>query len=329
VALGTLPTPLEECPRLSERLGGTRILIKRDDLTGLAMGGNKTRQLEYLMADVVKSGCDAIICYAAMQSNYCRQVAAAGAKLGIAAHLVLFESVHNERQGNLLLDEILGATVHRVREGAFEAAAREARAVAGRLEAEGHKPYYADLLGQAVPVVFPAYLMAAEELSRQCAAQRVSPDWLVLTSGSGVTHASLELGCRLTGLKTRVLGISIRRSQEEGRQAVFGWAEMGRRRWGIAERLEIADIGYRDEYRGEGYAIPTQETLEAIRLVAEMEGILLDPVYTGKAMAGLIGEIRKGTITPHETVIFLHTGGTPALFAYDKELLAALSPGVA
>jgi len=295
-------------------------MMKRDDLTGLAMGGNKTRQLEFLMADVLRSGCDTIVCYAALQSNYCRQVAAAGAKLRIEPHLVLFPSVHNERQGNLLLDEVLGAKVHLLQAGGFAEAARAAREIADRMEADGRKPYFADLLGQAVPIVFPAYLLAAEELSRQCAALRVNPDWLVLTSGSGVTHASLALDCRLTGLKISVLGISIRRSEEEGTRAVLGWAEMGRKRYGIPERLEASDISYHDEYRGEGYAIPTEATLDAIRLVAETEGILLDPVYTGKAMAGLIGEIRKGTIGRHQTVIFLHTGGTPALFAYHQEL---------
>lgn len=321
VRLANLPTPLDECEQLSARLGGPRILIKRDDLTGLAFGGNKTRKLEFLMADAIRAGCDSIICYAASQSNYCRQVAAAASKLGLAAHLVLFKSVHNEWQGNLLLDAILGATIHTVNDD-FQAAERSARALAEYLIRCGQKPYFADLMGHSVPVVFPAYLLAAEELVSQFDEQQIAPDWLILTSGSGVTHASIALGLKLLGSKTRVLGISIRLLEEEGRAAVRHWAEVGARHLGIGVQLDEAEIHYLARYRGEGYARPTSETIEAIRLVAQTEGILLDPVYTGKAMAGLISEIRLGTFGPGQTVVFLHTGGAPALFAYHQELCA-------
>ncbi len=321
IRLSNLPTPLDELERLSTYLGGPRILMKRDDLTGLAFGGNKTRKLEFLMADVLHSGCDSIITYAASQSNYCRQVAAAAAKLGVRAHLVLFKSVHNEWQGNLLLDDLLGAKIHFI-EGDFESAPGAASNLATRLREEGEKPYLADLMGAAVPVVFPAYLLAAEELYHQLQSLELIPDWLVLTSGSGVTHASLALGLKLLGSTSRVLGISIRKPELKGREDVLRWAQLSCDQLKIGLRLEPKDIYYLDQYRGEGYARPTPETVEAIRLVAKTEGIFLDPVYTGKAMAGLIAEIRKGTFKHGETLVFLHTGGTPALFAYSQELLA-------
>jgi D-cysteine desulfhydrase family pyridoxal phosphate-dependent enzyme len=319
--LANLPTPLDELERLSAHLGGPRILMKRDDLTGLAFGGNKTRKLEFLMADLLHCGCNSIITYAASQSNYCRQVAAAAAKVGVRAHLVLFKSVHNEWQGNLLLDDLLGAEIHFI-EGDFESAPDEAKKLAARLSAEGEKPYLADLMGAAVPVVFPAYLLAAEELHHQLQSLDLVPDWVVLTSGSGVTHASLALGLKLLGSTTRVLGISIRKPERQGREDLLHWVQLSSDQLKIGVRLEPEELYYLDQYRGEGYARPTPETIEAIRIVAETEGIFLDPVYTGKAMAGLVTEIRKGTFKRGQTLVFLHTGGTPALFAYNQELHA-------
>lgn len=319
VKLATLPTPLEPMPRLSARLNGLRLYIKRDDLTGLGLGGNKARKLEFLMADVLDKGCDSIITYAAAQSNYCRQVAAAAAKLGIRAHFVLFKSVHNEWQGNLLLDELFGADIHWV-EGDFAVASAAARELERTLHDQGEKPYLADLLGPTIPVVFPAYLFAAHELYHQFEELQLVPDWIVLTSGSGVTHSSLAMGLKLLGSPTRVLGISIRKADQQGREDVLKWAEMSAAYLDLPLTLEPADIHYLDDYRGEGYARPTHETLDAIRLVARTEGILLDPVYTGKAMAGLIAEIQKGNFTRSQSVVFLHTGGFPALFAYHTEL---------
>lgn len=321
VKLATLPTPLEPMPRLSAKLGGPRLYIKRDDLTGLAFGGNKARKLEFLMAEVLAQGCSSIITYAAAQSNYCRQVAAAAAKLGIRAHFVLFKSVHNEWQGNLLLDELFGADIHWV-EGDFAVAAAAARALEQELHVRDEKPYLADLLGPTVPVVFPAYLFAAHELYRQCVELEIAPEWVVLTSGSGVTHSSLALGLKMLGSRTQVLGISIRKADGQGREDILSWAESSAAALDLPITLQSSEVYYSDDYRGEGYARPTPQTLEAIRLVAQTEGILLDPVYTGKAMAGLIAEIRKGTFTRDQTVVFLHTGGAPALFAYHSELHA-------
>lgn len=319
VRLATLPTPLEPMPRLSARLGGPRLYIKRDDLTGLALGGNKARKLEFLMADVLAKSCDSIITYAAAQSNYCRQVAAAAAKLGIRAHFVLFKSIHNEWQGNLLLDELFGAHIHWV-EGDFAVASATARELEKKVRAQGEKPYLADLLGPTIPVVFPAYLFAALELYRQFKELQIVPDWIVLTSGSGVTHSSLALGLKMLGCPTRVLGISIRKADQQGQEDLLKWAEMSAAYLDLPFPLEPSDVHYLDDYRGEGYARPTPQTLEAIRLVAQTEGVLLDPVYTGKAMAGLIAEVQQGRFTRNQMVVFLHTGGSPALFAYHAEL---------
>jgi 1-aminocyclopropane-1-carboxylate deaminase/D-cysteine desulfhydrase-like pyridoxal-dependent ACC family enzyme len=219
----------------------------------------------------------------------------------------------------------LGAEIRIVGAGDHDSARPIAKALADDMERLGEKVYFADLATTSAPVVFPAYLLGAEELATQCARKHVRADWLVLPSGSGGTHASMALGLKLLGSHTRVLGIGVRLNERDGRAAVLRAAEVGAARLGIETVLDAAEVNYIDSYRGEGYAQPTPEVLEAIRLVARTEGILLDPVYSGTAMAGLMAEAKLGRIKTTDTVIFLHTGGTPGLFAYNQELHQAAS----
>ena len=337
VALAELPTPLHDCPRLSAAVGdaagrrGPRILIKRDDLTGLALGGNKTRKLEFVLGDAIQAGADTIVTSAAAQSNLCRQTAAAGARLGLPVHLVLQSSAHDEPQGNLLLDHLFGAHVRLVHEGAALGAydmgpvRAEVARLSEALRREGRTPYVismqTDARTQAISVC--GYLNATLELQAQCAAAGLQPTHLVVTSGSGGTHASLALGARLLGLPYEVIGISIRKPRAEALPGVAGYANSAAEHFDLPVRLAPEEVTVYDEYFGEGYGIPTAAGLRAIQLAARTEGILLDPVYTGKTMSGLIGLVERGVLTAEHTVVFVHTGGVPALFAYNEELMAA------
>ncbi|MGH2355163.1 MAG: D-cysteine desulfhydrase family protein [Chloroflexota bacterium] len=332
--LADLPTPLQECPRLSQAVGGPRILIKRDDLTGLALGGNKTRGLEFTLGEALAEVADVIVTSAAAQSNKCRQAAAACARLGLECHLVLKASVHNEVQGNLLLDHLLGAHVHLVQDGDalgsydMTRVNEEVARLEADLRAQGRRPYVIAMHTRTHPLSGGGYLNAALELEAQLAARGVRPSHLVVTSGSGSTHAALALAVKALGLPYRVVGISIRKSRDEARRGVADLASQTAELYGLPVRLAPDEVTVYDQYFGQGYALPTTAGMDAIRLVASTEGILLDPVYTGKTMAGLIDLARRGTFGPDDTVVFVHTGGIPALFAYHAELAPASGDGV-
>lgn len=299
VVLGHWPTPLEECPRLSEALGGPRILVKRDDCTGLAAGGNKTRKLEFLLGQALREGHDTIVTYGAVQSNHARQTAAACAKLGLRCELLLSHSVPRrdalyESNGNVLLDRLLGATVH------MPADLDETLAVLEKIGPAFHIP-----VGGSTAVGALGYLNAAKELD-------FKPDRVVLGCSTAGTAAGL-----VVGLDTMVEAICV--YEPAGKTA----AEIDRL---VAETSALAGVAaagrstVRDDWFGEGYGVPTPEMTEAVRLFARTEGLLLDPVYTGKAAAGLVGLIRSGEIGPDETVVFWHTGGSPGLFVYPDAL---------
>jgi D-cysteine desulfhydrase family pyridoxal phosphate-dependent enzyme len=316
VALAQLPTPLEECPRLSEALGGPRILIKRDDLTGLAFGGNKTRKFDFTFADALKEGADCVITGAASQSNHARQAAAAAAKLGMQAYLVnrLDARARAGIQGNLLLDCILGAEVRLV-EGDGQGAARER--LAEELRAAGRRPY---VIGHRAAVLGTvAYVGCVVEIAEQIGSRGVGT--IALASGSG-THAGVALGVKALGLSARVIAYRPSRSDDARvRESLSRLANEAAEMLELPTRMEPEEFENTDAYVGEGYGFPTAAALEAIQLVARTEGILLDPVYVGKAMSGVIGDIRRGAIRADAPLVFLHTGGTPALFAYQPELV--------
>lgn len=323
VRLASLPTPLQECPRLAEALGGPRIYMKRDDLTGLAFGGNKTRNLEFRMAEARDLGTDVFIAGLEAQSNSARQTTAAANLLGMRTVLVLRTTRDWGWQGNLLVDRLLGADIRFLKGGDPTEMDLTLREIAEEFRRRGHRPYVMNHAGGFALGSALAYILGALEVLEQTAALGAKPSHLYMSSGSK-GQAGLELARRLVGGDFQVVGISAR----AGAQRLEETARIANEaadRLGVAIEVRPEEILNLDEYAAPGYGVPSEAGLEAIRLVAQTEGILLDPVYTGKAMAGLIYHVRQGRLTPRDTVVFVHTGGLPALFAYKDEILAYLS----
>ncbi len=321
VSLAFLPTPLHEAPNLSRALGGPRLYIKRDDMTGLAFGGNKARKLEFLAADALAQGCDTLITTGAAQSNHCRQTAAAARKLGLRCVLVLTPSFHEEFQGNILLDALLKAEVVRC---PVEARDETMRLVAAGERARGNRPYVIPL-GGSTAIGAMGYAAMMEELRDQLTALAMSPTAMYFSSGSAGTHAGMVLGNRLFGLDLALVGVSPSRPAKQVSAEAAAIAREGAQILGLDLAPQPADFDVRDTYVGPGYGISTPASLEAVRLFAEHEGILIDPVYTAKAAACLIADVRAGGFTKDQTIIFLHTGGTPALFSYAGEFESSRS----
>jgi D-cysteine desulfhydrase family pyridoxal phosphate-dependent enzyme len=321
VPLGHFPTPLEPLPRLSAALGDVHLWVKRDDCTGLAMGGNKTRQLRYTLGEAVAQGADCIVQGAAAQSNHCRQAAAASAKLGLECHLVLCRGAHSaEPQGNLLLDRLFGAHIHWTDAPLGAELEAEKTALAEQLRTQGRRPYViggprAKLLSSA------GYVEQIAELSEQIAAEGLSPGALYVCA-SGATHSGMALGLRALELPYPVQAIAPIVWGYDVPAAIAETANDLAAELGIDVRVAPETLRHSEEYVGPAYGVMTREARVAIELMARTEGILLDPSYTGKAMAGLIDHVRRGIVRPDSTVVFIHTGGTPALFAYARELTA-------
>jgi len=307
IVLAHLPTPIEPLPKLTKLLQGPQLFIKRDDLTGLGLGGNKTRKLEYLAADALAQGCRMLITTGAVQSNHCRQVAAAAARLGLGCILVLAGEDPGSRQGNLLLDELSGAKLVFVPKEERDQRLQQAFTHA---EEDGMQPYLIPY-GGSNPVGVQGYIQAMQELRDQ----NLQPDWIVLASSSGGTQAGLLLGAKQISFSGRILGISVDKPADELTQTIMALANQTAAWLDIDKKIESEDVLVNDAYCQEGYGVLQPAEVEAIRLFARTEGILLDPVYTGRAAAGLIDLIRKGFFSPDETVLFWHTGGIPALFA--------------
>jgi D-cysteine desulfhydrase len=305
-------------PRLTHALGGAEIWIKRDDQTGLATGGNKTRKLEYLIADALAKGAELVLTVGAAQSNHCRQTAAAAARAGLGCVVVLgSEPLPSERwTGNLLLDNLLGARI--VWAGDEEPmAVMEATAEAER--AAGRKTYTIPY-GGSNAIGASAYALAFQEMMDQVAAKGLAPfDRVVFASSSGGTQAGLVIGAQSSGYQGQVLGISVHRSNEHLCEIVSALLHPTSAYLGLEPAPGKVHVD--DGYVGPGYGIMTDAVRDAVREVAELEGILLDPVYAGKAMSGLLDLVRRGEIGAEEKVLFWHTGGTPALFAYASDLL--------
>lgn len=327
VHLAHLPTPLEPMEALARRIGAApRLFVKRDDCTGLALGGNKTRKLEYTLGDALERGADVLVTCGGLQSNHVRQTAAAAAKFGLECHAVVsnpltgsdygVSDVYGET-GNLLLDDVLGCRLHLVTDGDSATDDRIAELVAD-LQAEGRTPHVVPL-GASDGVGAMGYAGCALELLEQCAADGIDPSHIVLGTGSAGTQAGLLAGLRAAGSAIEVLGIAISETAEAKRvrvRTVLGQMEA---HWpGDAPVIRDEDIVVRDGFVGDGYALPSAAGIAAIRLAAETEGLLLDPVYTGKAMAGLLALVTDGPLATGRDVVFLHTGGSPALFAYPE-----------
>jgi L-cysteate sulfo-lyase len=319
IRLGHLPTPLEPMENLSRHLGGPRLWIKRDDCTGLSTGGNKTRKLEFLMADARAKGADTVITQGATQSNHARQTAAAAAKLGFACHILLedrtgYADAAYTQSGNVLLDKLHGATISRRPGGADMQA--EMETLAEELKKSGKRPYVIPG-GGSNPVGALGYVGAALELVAQAAAMDLRIDHVVHATGSAGTQAGLVAG--LVGLNSGipVLGIGVRAPREKQEANVLALAQRTADHLGLpAGTVRAEHVKANCDYVGQGYGIPTEGMAEAVKLVAEKEGILLDPVYSGKGMAGLIDLIGKGQFKRDENVVFIHTGGAVGLFGY-------------
>ena len=336
VQLSHLPTPLEPLPRLSAALGDVELWIKRDDCTGLAFGGNKARQLEFTIGGAVAQGADCLIQGAGAQSNHCSQAAAAAARLGLGCHLVLAKDERGNGsdasfevpQGNLLLDRLFGATIHWTDAPLGAPLEAEKLALAERLTAQGRRPYV--IGGSRAKLLSAAgYALELCELTEQCAAAGIThrqtgsagPDYVYLAT-TGATHAGLLLGARALGLGLTLQAIAQIAWGVDVPAVVTEIARELAQELEIDLELEPTTVRHTEEYVGPGYGILSREARVAIELVARTEGVLLDPFYTGKAMAGLIDHIRRGIVRPGSRVVFIHTGGLPALFTEAAELTA-------
>jgi len=316
VSMAHLPTPLEPLPRLTAQLGGPALWIKRDDQTGLATGGNKARKLEFLVADALAGAADTLITGGAGQSNHARQTAAAAARIGLACTLVLRGAEPPQVQGNLLLDRLLGA---RVVWAGNRPLAEVMAQVAEELQEAGHRPYVVPY-GGSNPIGASGYVAAMEELLAQCAERDLHFDCIVLASSSGGTQAGLVVGARALGYAGRVLGISVDVKADVLQTKLSGLADATANHLGLELTFEPQEFGVDDGYLGGGYGVVGDLERAAIYTLARAEGILLDPVYTGRAFGGLLALIRQGAFRPDEQVLFWHTGGTAAVFGYESEL---------
>ncbi len=313
------PTPIEAAPRFSAALGGkVNVFIKRDDMLPGAAGGNKTRKLDFSIAEAVSLGADTLITCGAVQSNHCRLTLAWAVKEGMDCHLVLEERVKDSYKphasGNNFLFELMGVTSVTVMPGGANLMA-EMEALAEKLRAKGKKPYIIPG-GASNTVGALGYVSCAEEVLRQLFETQLKIDHVVVPSGSAGTHAGFIAGMYLNNANIPVTGIGVNRNKQAQEAAVLNLANATAKLIGVETEIPAATVVAYDEYVGTGYSLPTDSMVEAVKLLARTEGILLDPVYTGKVMAGMVDLIRKGHFAEGSNVLFLHTGGSPALYAY-------------
>jgi L-cysteate sulfo-lyase len=318
ISLAHLPTPLEPLKRLSEFLGGPNIYVKRDDCTGLASGGNKTRKLEFLMADAIAQGADTIITQGAVQSNHARQTAAAAAKTGMQCELLFENRIADPDEsymnsGNVFLDRLFGANIHHYDKGVDMNAAMKDKA--SELKATGKKPYIIPG-GGSNKIGALGYVNCAIELLTQANDQSLVIHHIVHATGSAGTQAGLIAGLKATHANIPLLGIGVSAPQNQQEEKVFELAEETAEYIGAAGSVKREDVVANCDYVGDGYGIPTQGMKDAVSLLATMEGLLFDPVYSGKALAGMIDLIKKNHFNKDENIVFLHTGGSMGLFGY-------------
>ncbi|RPH31495.1 MAG: D-cysteine desulfhydrase family protein [Bacteroidales bacterium] len=318
--LGFFPTPLHRLNRLSEHYSDYNIYIKRDDQTGLALGGNKTRKLEYLVKDAIDKGCDTLITYGAAQSNHCRQTAAAAAIAGLGCHLLLKGSATPELNGNILLDKLLGANIHWTEQPEGLLTPEE---LIKRVKLSGKKPYYIPI-GGSNEIGSLGYARAVLELKQQLFENILDIDYIIFSSSSGGTHAGLLVGKYLYNLSSEIIGISNGKDE-------MGKTPLGQQIVDIANKVAallkfdklftLDDVILNSDYNSAGYGVVTRAEVDALHLLAQKEGIILDPVYTGRAFVGLIDCLEKGNFKKGSNILFWHTGGAPANFHYAKQLV--------
>lgn len=311
----SLPTPIQRLDRFSKEIGNVNIYMKRDDLTGIAFGGNKNRKLEYLLADALKKKADVIITEGAVTSNHCLQTAACAAKIGIACHLVLSDAVTGEKiTGNLLLNQILDATIHRV--NATKDRKDKMKKIAENVKKDGKKAYIIPT-GGSNEIGILGYVNFMKEISQQAKTMGVNFDKLVFASGSGGTQAGMLIGKHLFYPHIDILGITVGDYIEDLENSIQEIIQAFSEKNNVSITIAKEEIKILAGYAGEGYGVTNEELVKTIKLVAKKEGIFLDPVYNGKAMIGLIDLIQKEEINKEMNVLFLHSGGGPALFVYD------------
>lgn len=321
--LAALPTPLERAPNLSRALGGVEILIKRDDLTGLAMGGNKARKLEYIVADARAEGADMLITTAAAQSNFCRMTAGAARRAGMRVGLLLRGTGDEAVQGNLLLDRILGAEI-RFTDNMDPYASESHERLLGWVGEErraGHHPYLVYIHGGSRPgaLATMGYVAGALELAGQLSLLGVRADHLYVAVGSGSTLAGLLLGLRLLDVRTRVVGVCVGELANSVGPKAVEFMDAAAALLGLDNQFG-SDLTLTDTQRGPAYGVATPAAMNAIELLARTEGTVANPVYTGKALAALVDDVRRGVVKRGETVVYLHSGGDPLVYAYADEL---------
>ena len=325
VRLAHLPTPLEFLPRLTAHLGGPKIYVKRDDCTGLGTGGNKTRKLEFLMADAVNHNATVIITQGAVQSNHARQTAAAACKLGMRSELVFEKRVTDAtdsymHSGNVFLDHMFGANIREVEKGSDMDA--EMEKVAEELRAAGETPYIIPG-GGSNPIGALGYVGCTLEIIEQANEQGVVFDRIVHATGSAGTQAGLLVGAKASNSGIPVLGIGVNAPRDVQEEKVFKLAVETAEFVGAPGIIQREDVVANCDYVGDGYGVPTKGMNDAVLLLARLEGLLFDPVYSGKGLAGMLDLIAKGEIGADETIVFVHTGGSAALFAYHDRLEVA------
>lgn len=317
--LGFFPTPVQELKRLSYLLGGPQIFIKRDDQSGVACGGNKVRKLEYLVADALSMEADTLVTGGAAQSNHCRQTAAAASIAGLECHLALGGEAVEHYQGNVLLDRLLGATIHWCGENRK---GEQIPDICNDLRRMGRIPYVVPY-GGSNPVGAAGFVEAICELNRQQQDSVPQFSHVLFASSSGGTHAGMLVGGKLCSIETSFVGVAIDKDEMDGvslEEHIIDLAYQTAELIDLNTSFTTQDLVLSRDYLGGGYGVVGKPEKEAISLLAELEGILLDPVYTGRALAGLIGMIRKGDLNSQDRVLFWHTGGLPALFAYGNDI---------
>lgn len=332
VSLASTPTPVEPMPNLTAHFSRAGLFIKRDDFTGIGLGGNKARQLEFYFGEALAKNADTILITGATQSNFARLTATAARKCGMECHIQVEQRVPNtsplyHHSGNVLLSRMLGATLHSFPEGeAEDAADANLEAIADRLRNEGRNPYVIHLAPNHPPFGALGYVMAARELFEQIENQQLDIDEIIVASGSGATHAGLLFGLRTLGSNIPVKGICVRREKQLQFPRIAGHCK------GIAKLLEISnpvkerDIDLNDDLLPPGYGRMNDAVLDAIKQIAHCEGIILDPVYTGRTMAGFLGRVKQSS--KNQNLLFIHTGGQPSNFAYEEQLEPILSNNI-
>jgi len=322
-------TPLEPMPNLTAHCGGARLFVKRDDCTGLAFGGNKVRQLEFYFGEALVQGADTILITGAVQSNFVRLAAAAARKLGMDIHIQLEERVAKDdpryhESGNVFLDKLFGATLYSYPEGEDEVGAdRQVGEIADRLRESGRTPYVIPLAAEHPPLGALGYVIAAKELLNQLGERNLPVDEIFVGSGSGATHGGLLFGLRALGSTIPITGVCVRRDAELQKERIRKTCNGVAALLSMSSPVSLDDIQITDRFLAPGYGQLNDATAEAIILAAQKEGLILDPVYTGKVMAGLIHHAKKAS--EDSTFVFMHTGGTPAMFAYQADIENALA----